>query len=151
MQFHFLLPKRLAEQLKWSRCVNTRGVIGGNIPADLHLEHLNRHLKDMLSNLRSNITTKAIDHASRSLGIVHHVCEVFEHENNAKQPSGKHTHPVFTKGCNMICEVLKDQKTFYEHDCHCPPSLSYVKTLIQECPTTFLEAWIPKKINCYRW
>ena len=57
MQFHFLLPKRLAEQLKWSRCVNTRGVIGGNIPADLHLEHLNHHLKDMLSNLRSNITS----------------------------------------------------------------------------------------------
>ena len=85
MQFHFLLPKRLAEQLKWSRYVNTRGVIGGNIPTDLHLEHLNRHLKDMLPNLMSNITFKAINPVSRSLGIVHHVCEAFEHQNNAKK------------------------------------------------------------------
>ena len=47
IQFYFLLPRRLAEQLKWSRCVNTRGVIGGNVPDDLHLEHLNRHLKNV--------------------------------------------------------------------------------------------------------
>ena len=142
------MPKRFAEQLKWSRCVNTRGVIGGNIPADLHLEHLNHRFKDMLSNnIRSNITSKA----SRSLGIVHHVCEVFKHENNAKKQSGKHTCPAFTKECNMICVVLKEQKTFLMHDCRCQPSLNYVKSLIQECQTIVLEAWIPKKMNCYKW
>jgi len=27
MQYYFLLPKWLAEQLKWSRCINARGVI----------------------------------------------------------------------------------------------------------------------------
>ena len=105
----------------------------------------------MLSNLRSNITSKAIDSASRSLGIVHHVCEVFEHENIAKKQSGEHTRPAFTKECNMICEVLKEQKTFLKHDCRCPPSLNYVESFMQKCPTTVLEAWIPKKMNYYKW
>ena len=106
----------------------------------------------MLSNnIRSNTTSKAINRASRSLGIVHHICEVFEHENNAKKQSGKHTCPAFTKEYNMICVVLKEQKTFLKYDCCCQPSLNYVKSLIQECPTIVLEAWIPKKMNCYKW
>ena len=151
MQFYFLLPRRLAEQLKWSRCINTRGVIGGNVPADLHLEHLNRRLKDILSNLRSNVTSKAIDRASRSLGMVHQVCETFEHENNAKKQSGRHTRPAFTKECRMICDVLRTQKTFLEQSSRCPSALKYVKSFLQECPTTVLEAWIPEKVNCYKW
>ena len=36
------LSKRKAAQLLWSRCVNTRGLVGCNIPCDLHMEHLNR-------------------------------------------------------------------------------------------------------------
>ena len=37
-----LLPPRLREQLLWSRFINTTGKNGGNIAADLHIEHLNR-------------------------------------------------------------------------------------------------------------
>ena len=121
------------------------------MPGDLHLEHLNRHLKDVLSNLKSNVTPKAIDRASRSLGMVHQVCEVFEHENNAKKQSGRHTRPSFVKECKMICDVLRDQKTFVEHNNRCPNALKYVKRLLQECPTTVLETWIPEKMNCYKW
>ena len=40
-QCHCLLSDRQANQLTWSRFVNTRGRRGCNIPCDLHLEHLN--------------------------------------------------------------------------------------------------------------
>ena len=43
-----LLPGRLAQQIMWSRFVNIRGVPGGNIPADLHNEHLNRLCKESI-------------------------------------------------------------------------------------------------------
>ena len=151
MQYYFLLPKRLAEQLKWSRCINSRGVIGGNVPADLHLEHLNRRLKDVLSNLESNVTPRAIDCASKSLGVVHQICQSFERENNAEKQSGRHTRPSFAKECKMICDELRDQKTFEEQHDRRPTALRYVKSLLQQCSTSELKAWIPVKMNSYKW
>ena len=53
-QYHFDLPPQMAQQLIWSRFVNTAGVRGRNIPADQHLEHLNRILKGTVEGLGSN-------------------------------------------------------------------------------------------------
>ncbi len=36
-QYHILLPCNLAEQLKWSRFINVRGLLGHNISCDLQL------------------------------------------------------------------------------------------------------------------
>ena len=43
-------------ELKWSRTVNTIGQKGPNISCNLHMEHLNRRLKLMMSNLGSYIS-----------------------------------------------------------------------------------------------
>lgn len=151
LQYHFLLPKRLAEQLKWSRCVNTRGVIGGNIPLDLHLEHLNRRFKGIISNLHSNVTSKAINRISRSIGLVHNICQTFEQQNNVRKQSGRHTRPSFKKECQMISQQLKDQKVFEVIESRCPSSLMYIKSLIQDCSTAVLEQRIPTKVTSYKW
>lgn len=65
-----LSPRKVCE-LKWSRMVNTQGRKGGNIPCDLHMEHLNCHLKLMMSNLGSNISPKSVERMAKSLGVVH--------------------------------------------------------------------------------
>ena len=59
LDYHYFLSPRHAAQLKWSRFVNTQGRIRCNVPADLHLEHLNRRVKDTLLYLGSNITPTA--------------------------------------------------------------------------------------------
>ena len=151
LQYHFLLPKRLAEQMKWSRCINTRGVIGGNIPSDLHLEHLNRRFKNIISNLQSNVTSKVIIRASRSIGLVHNICQTFEQQNGARKKSGKHTRPSFKKECQLISEQLEEQNVFEMLETQCPSSLKYIKCLIQDCPTAVLEQWIPTKVTSYKW
>ncbi len=43
-----MLSQRKAEQLLWSRCINTQGRKGHNLPHNLHQEHLNRRLKGVL-------------------------------------------------------------------------------------------------------
>ena len=43
IQRKYLFSERLQKQLIWSRFVNTVGLVGHNIPLDLHLEHLNRY------------------------------------------------------------------------------------------------------------
>ena len=40
-QVYCLFSDRQVAQLKWSRCINTKGSRGHNVPCDLHLEHLN--------------------------------------------------------------------------------------------------------------
>ena len=53
-QYHLILPPHLAEQLKWSQCVNTHGLPGHNISCDLHMEHLNRVAKVAIQGLGPN-------------------------------------------------------------------------------------------------
>ena len=65
------LSKRKAAQLLWSRRVNTRGLVGCNIPCDLHMEHLNRRLKTILRALEANITPAAVVKAGQALATVH--------------------------------------------------------------------------------
>ena len=50
-QYLYQLSERQKEQLIWSHFVNTQGREGANIPADLHMEHLNRWLKTVLRNV----------------------------------------------------------------------------------------------------
>ena len=59
-QYYYLFPPQLAQQLMWSRFVNTTGQKGHNIAADLHMEHLNRMCKDAVRQLGANKTPKAI-------------------------------------------------------------------------------------------
>ena len=48
VQYYYLFTPRLAEQLIWVHFINTQGGLGHNIPADLHMEHLNRACKEAL-------------------------------------------------------------------------------------------------------
>ena len=67
-QFYILLPPRLAQQLAWSRFINTRGRQGCNIPMDLHMEHLNRSCKTAVAHLGANTTPKAIVRIGKCIG-----------------------------------------------------------------------------------
>ena len=58
-QVHCLLSECKASQVKWSRFVNTKGRQGCNLSCDLHLEHLNRRLKRLITNLRSNVSQQS--------------------------------------------------------------------------------------------
>ena len=68
MQYYYILPKRYAEQMLWGRFINSEGGPGHNIPADLHMERLNKLLKDTICHLGANKTPQAIIRAGKALG-----------------------------------------------------------------------------------
>ena len=70
VQYYYLFTPRLAERLIWGRFINTQGGLGHNIPADLHMEHLNRVCKEAVSQLRANKTPQSISKMSRALGTI---------------------------------------------------------------------------------
>ena len=53
-QYYYGLPPRQAQQLLWSRFINTQGIHGKNIPMELHQEHLNRVCKTSIEALGPN-------------------------------------------------------------------------------------------------
>ena len=90
-QYYYLLPPRLSEQLIWSRFVNTHGLPGRNIPADLHMEHLNRLCKDAVSHLGANKTPKAIVRTGKAVQPMSDALHHFDNENGIDHGSGAHT------------------------------------------------------------
>ena len=67
VQYHYTLSDRQKAQLLWSRCINTRGIAGANIPGDLHMEHLNRRLKSVIRGMGGNVNAAAIQRAGKLL------------------------------------------------------------------------------------
>ena len=51
-----IVSPRLHHDLLWSRVINSRGGAGHNVPADLHMEHLNRTLKDIIRGMGANVS-----------------------------------------------------------------------------------------------
>ena len=73
-----LLPKSAFKHSIWGRFINTSGVKGRNISQDLHLEHLNLFLKELLKNLRSNFDEDNAGRIACSLRNIKLIIENFE-------------------------------------------------------------------------
>ena len=101
---------RLKAQLLWSRCINTHGSPGANIPCDLHMEHLNKRLKT-IRNMRGNVNPTTIHKAGKSITPVQRICEIFEAQT-AKKHSNFHHMPEFGKDFEDILEVLEEERVF---------------------------------------
>ena len=101
-----LLPPRLREQLLWSRFINTTGKNGGNIAADLHMEHLNRTVKEALGHQFSNLHPHAILRTGKICGMLDSVCNAFDKESSVRSKSTHHTASTFTKDLNKIIDQL---------------------------------------------
>ena len=98
-----LSPRKVAE-LKWCRTVNTPGRAGKNIPVDLHMEHLNCQLKDMMHNLGSNITPESVQRISKALGAVSDICSNFEETSKISA--------VFQ--CHRLRKIYSSYKSSYK-------------------------------------
>ena len=157
-QYNFLLSPRKAAQLKWCRFINTKGRIGRNISCDLHLEHLNRRLKGLITGIGSNASksasdsiypNNAVNRAARSIGVLHDICCTFEEQNAVTPESDKHIPPSFTKDVKSILEVLQEQKVFEQQTHRKHASFSNFNTILQQCPSSHLKPWIKDKIKTY--
>ncbi len=112
LQYFYIFSERQREQLLWSRCINTRGRQGTNIPCDLHMEHLNRRLKIVLRNLGANITPKAVEKAGKSIRVIEQACKAFEEQTSSYHSSDHHPYPAFGKDFSTVLKELEDQSVF---------------------------------------
>ena len=156
--YHCLLSQRKAAQLKWSRFVNTVGREGKNVSCDLHLEHLNRTLKGLISDIGSNVSSKdtqsiypnnAINRAARSIGVLHDICKKFEQSDSLKQYSDKHSRPSSMKDINHIVDILDTERVFEIKNKRKYPSFQNLNAVLQQSPSKHLKEWISDRLKSY--
>lgn len=73
-----------------NRFVNAKGKLGGNIPLDLHMEHLNLLLKRLAKGMGGNITTASLQRAARSVVALNNVMEGVYEDCHKNRRSGHH-------------------------------------------------------------
>ena len=111
-QYQYGLPTRQAQQLIWSRFVNTQGVQGKNISLDLYLEHLNHICKTSIEHLGGNKTDDAIVRCGKVLGTMYRLLEKFDKDNSVSDVSGAHLKPSYKRDLNIILHELQESKVF---------------------------------------
>ena len=88
--YQFVLSPRMGHQLLWSWFINVHGKPWRNIPCDLHMEHLNRVLKNGVQNLNANKTEKVITCLGKCVGTVAQVLRTYDEEHNVGMKSSHH-------------------------------------------------------------
>ena len=95
-------------QLKWSRTINVHGRGGENIAADLHMEHLNRECKYLISGLGANVTDNSIKRVGNCLGRLQSIVLQYDSTNNVRPESGSHAcHPTATDLKRILDQLLQ--------------------------------------------
>ena len=122
----FTLSSRLAHQQLWSRFINTSGKEGHNIPCDLHMEHLNRVLKDSIQQLGANKTKQAIIRAGKCIDKLEVLRNNYDEDNEEKSDSGYHAKASTDK---LILDELSHVQPFRNISRRKYSAFSFSKTL----------------------
>lgn len=74
-----------AHSLIWERFANSKGIPGKNISLDLHMEHMNNFLKELLKTLRNNLTENNADRIAKAMNNLKNLVE-----NTKKNLNGRY-------------------------------------------------------------
>lgn len=145
-QYHILLPPNLAEQLKWSRFVNTSGLPGHNISCDLHNEHLNRAVKVAIEGLGANKSKKGITRAAKAIGVLSKVMDSFDEAVSVSVPGNKHAKKSMDKDIEIIVGQLMECEVFNSKTQSSHSSFRQLKTnLIKTLNEKVLKEWMVER------
>lgn len=138
-----------ALQLIWERFVNTRGNKGRNISMDLHLEHLNNFLKELLKNLRSNLNEANANRVSKALNNIKSLVENTEkvYSINPLKSSGNHA-KIHSNVQHLANEMIKENP-FSEDQVmkHYASFPEFNQHLLSNIDSTKIIKWSKKNLN----
>ena len=100
--------------LIWERFVNTRGMRGCNISMDLHLEHLNNFLKELLRDLRGNLDQDNADRVSKSVNNLHTIVQNFEKRMEIKKQISSRNKAKISEDVRNLSAKFLEENIFAE-------------------------------------
>ena len=147
-QQKFILSPRLSHQLVWSRFVNTSGKEGHNIPCDLHMEHLNRVLKDSIKHLGANKTKNAIIRVGKYIDKVDELLRNYDQDNKVQSESGYHTRASVDKDLKLVLDQLNSVQPFKRVSKRKHSAFLFNHTLMNSLDSDQFCTWMKEKWQC---
>ena len=148
MQYYYILPKRYAEQMLWGCFINSEGGPGHNIPADLHMEHLNELLKGTICHLGANKTPQAIIRAGKALGALKYILKEFDRSTGVWVTTNHTTRSEAEDLMKMVTELSQNKvfshKPGRKHQIF--PSIQCNK-LLESIHQKKLDLWMTQKVG----
>ncbi|XP_063042925.1 uncharacterized protein LOC134437362 [Engraulis encrasicolus] len=108
LQVNACLTPRMSHSVTWNRFWSTRGGNGGNIPLDLHLEHLNNFLKSFLKGQGPNLSEESASRVSKAIGVLKEIMDKVDTELGVKKPSGIHRAEQQTQDILTLINVFRE-------------------------------------------
>ncbi len=143
IQYHIVLPPRLAEGVKWSRFVNTRGLPGHNISCDLHMEHMNKLVKTSIEGLGANKAQKSIIRCGKMVGTLESTLDTFDKDNDVTKAHGVHAKAPYDKDFLKVVEQLSQMNVFSNTPGRDHKSFTHIHgPLIKSPNTDVVREWI---------
>ena len=109
------VSQRIKQQILWSRVINSTGGRGKNIPIDLHMEHLNRSLKDIVNGLGANICESSVINASKLLNEVLLLCERVDNQLGIQKSSIHHTRKSSDEDRALVLKQLTTESQVFHY------------------------------------
>ena len=147
-QCFLTLPPHLANQVKWSRFVNTSGLPGRNISCDLFMEHLNRQVKQSIMGLGANKSEEAIITVGKAIGTISDTLHTFDSELEVSKDSGKHTKNSNQKDLHTVIRQLCEADVFNKANKNINKSFSNLTpNLIRSLDEKVMRDWLAEKFS----
>lgn len=146
-QYQYVLSPEQITDLLYGRFINTRGIPGSNISADLYMEHLNRELKGCIGNLGSNKTEESIVRLGKAIGMIEPIMHQFDKVNDVMHHSSIHKAAKMRRDMLQVIAKLKRARMFTEIDgrkFNCFPN---PQSLLQKKTEKELLQWMQKHIK----
>ncbi|CAB3979299.1 PREDICTED: uncharacterized protein LOC107327384 [Paramuricea clavata] len=96
--------------------INFKGTPGGNIPLDLHMEHMNMMVKRLAKGMGANVTEKSLQQAERSILALNKVRECIADDCFKKTQSGWHSQKNPEEGVKIIAHDLLMGEVFHKKE-----------------------------------
>ena len=103
-----------AFRLIWGRFVNTTGFVGKNLSLDLHMEHLNNFLKELIRSLRGNMSEDNCQRVAKSLHKTKLIVEGAENSLKTEYKTSSCSVPSSFDDVKSLTEAFHGEKIFFE-------------------------------------
>ena len=87
-----------------------RGGLGRNIPCDLHNEHTNKLLKNIITNMGSNLTEASLHRAARSVTALNSISEGFDSQSGVPHHTSAHSTKSDIDDVNKVMATVNKHK-----------------------------------------
>lgn len=114
--FRIQMVPQEAFKIIWGRFVNTKGFKGRNISNDLHLEHMNNFLKDLLKSLHHNLSHSNAERISKALRNTKVIVDNFETSVGIDRSHSSRNSPNMESDVKKLAEEYVKAEVFVEKE-----------------------------------